>query len=104
MTIDQRLPALRALRRQLQSDFDAARNIVDGAIASGKDATGLVLRQQEINAQLIELDYVIDYHAGQVEHDNRVEVTRNTLIAATVLYLLLMIPILWLLFAANVGH
>ena len=102
MTVDQRLPALRAVRRQLQSDAEAARNIVDTAIANGKDATGLVMRQHEINAALIELDYVIEYHSDQ--RDNRVEVSRHTLIAATILYLFLMIPVLYLLFAANVGH
>ncbi len=102
MTIDQRLPALRALRRQLQSDLDAARNLVDSAIAGGKDATGLVLRQQDINAALVELDYVIEYHSDQ--RDNRVEISKHTLIAATILYLLLMVPVLYLLFAANVGH
>lgn len=102
MTIDQRLPALRALRRQLQSDAETARNIVETAIANGKDATGLVMRQHEINASLIELDYVIEYHSDQ--RDNRVEISRHTLIAATILYLFLMIPVLYLLFAANVGH
>jgi phosphate uptake regulator len=101
VTIDQRLPALRALRRQLQSDFDAAHHIVEGAIANGRDATGLVLRQQEINAQLLELDYVIDYHASLMERDSKIAITRHTLIAATLLYVLLMIPILWLLFVTG---
>jgi hypothetical protein len=104
MAIDQRLPALRRLRQQLQDDASALRRSVLLNTAQGQDATGFVLQQRELEAQIEELDGVIEDYAERAHNDNKVEITRHTLIAATFLYLLLMIPILYLLFAANVGH
>jgi hypothetical protein len=104
MTIDPRLPALRRLRQQLQDDASALRRSVLLSTAQGQDATGFVLQQRELEAQIEELDDVIEERAERAHNDGKVEVTKHALIAATFLYLILMIPILYLLFAANVGQ
>lgn len=105
MTIDQRRSALNAIRDQLYDEVQFARHKAESAASEGRmDVNGLMAHWQIKQGQLDALDDAIERTSEKEHNDNRVEVTRHTLIAATILYLLVMIPVLYLLFAANVGH
>ena len=98
MTIDQRLPALRALRDRIHDEVQFARHKAELASREGRpDVNGLTAQWQMLEASLFELDYVIEYHSEKAHNDNRIELNKHIIVAASILYLIVMIPVFYLL-------
>ena len=94
MTIDQRLPALHALRDELHDKVQFARHKAECAAQEGRaDVNGLMQHWQILQSQLNELDYAIEC-ADKRTHDNRIEITPHLLIVAIIVFALAMTPII----------
>ena len=100
MKIEQRyLPALRAILRRLRHDEDVALQVVNDAVAGGKDGTGIGSYLQGLQAQIEALEYVINYWAEQ----GRIHVSPVTASITIVAFIALVASVIYLFLAAGGG-
>ncbi len=99
MTIEQRRLALYALRDQLHDEVQFARHKAEVAAQEGRsDVNGLMAHWQIKQGHLDALTEAIEELPEKEHNDARIELTPTVIAIAAAMFLLQMLPVLYLLF------